>query len=445
MRMDCLGGTMISFLKKLWRDKRGNALVIAGAALPLVLGSAGLASDTIQWALWKRELQRAADSAAIAGVYAIVQDEGSRTNVTGAVDKDLTYNSHVGITTTRTAGQPTSGSYTSDIYAVQVSLAVQKKLSFSGMFMNFVPTISATATATITPSGKYCVISLEDTPTTGITATGNADVDMGCGMITNSTSMTAAVATGSSEVHASPIAAVGGIAASNNWASGTVLTPFTLAQEDPFASVPPPSTFPTSNCPAYRQNNPNDTHTFTASDANTSGLPSGTYCVGGLDIQGTTAFPDNSTIIIDGGSMDIGAQAHVSCSRCTFVLTSRTASTNANSIGNVNINGGAELDLTAPSGGTYAGILVYQDRRAQDGTNANQQNTINGNSDSTFQGAFYFPSQQVTFNGTAGMTTDCMRLVARRVLYSGNMHISNTCPADSGLPDFTGRKVRLVE
>ena len=40
---------MIAFIKKLWRDKRGNALVIVAAAMPLVLGSAGLASDTIQW------------------------------------------------------------------------------------------------------------------------------------------------------------------------------------------------------------------------------------------------------------------------------------------------------------------------------------------------------------------------------------------------------------
>ena len=64
---------MIEFFRKLWRDRRGNALVIAGAALPLIVGSAGLASDTIQWALWKRQLQRAADSAAIAGVYAEMQ------------------------------------------------------------------------------------------------------------------------------------------------------------------------------------------------------------------------------------------------------------------------------------------------------------------------------------------------------------------------------------
>ena len=60
---------MIKAFKRLWNDKRGNVLIIAGAALPLLIGSAGLATDTIQWTLWKRQLQRAADSAAIAGVY----------------------------------------------------------------------------------------------------------------------------------------------------------------------------------------------------------------------------------------------------------------------------------------------------------------------------------------------------------------------------------------
>ena len=65
-------------------------------------------------------------------------------------------------------------------------------------------------------------------------------------MITMSTSMSAAVATGSSSVTASPIAAVGGIPASNNWGAGTVLQPFSLAQEDPFANVDVPT--PTTPC-----------------------------------------------------------------------------------------------------------------------------------------------------------------------------------------------------
>jgi Flp pilus assembly protein TadG len=433
---------MMKFFKKLWRDKRGNALVIAGAALPLVLGSAGLASDTIQWALWKRQLQRAADSGAIAGVYAIVQDEGSRTNVTTAVDRDLTYNSHIKHTTTKTVGQPTSGTYSSDPYAVQVTINVQKRLSFSGMFLNYIPRITATAIATIAPSGKYCVISLEDTAVTGITATGNASVNLGCGMITNSTSLTAAVATGSTSVTASPIAAVGGISASNNWGTGTVLQPFTLAQPDPFASVPPP-TFPTANCPNLNVN-ANATKTTWTANSDYKVTPEGYLCFGNMTLNGNVTLPSNSVIVLDAGSLSIGAQANVSCSNCTFVLSSRTAATNPQSIGNVNINGGATVNLTASNTGTYQGLIVYQDRRAVNGTNANQQSLINGNSASVFQGGFYFPNQTVTFNGTTGMQTNCLQLVARTVTYSGNMSISNNCPANSGAHAFDGKKVRLV-
>jgi len=76
---------MFGFLKKIWRDKRGNALLIAGAALPLIVGAAGLASDTIQWTLWKRQLQRAADSAAIAGVYDRTAAGGATTTVAATV------------------------------------------------------------------------------------------------------------------------------------------------------------------------------------------------------------------------------------------------------------------------------------------------------------------------------------------------------------------------
>ena len=79
---------MRELLRKLWNNDRGNALVLAAAGLPLLIGSAGLATDTIQWALWKRQLQRAADSAAIAGVYHRFKHEGATTNNATAVSHD---------------------------------------------------------------------------------------------------------------------------------------------------------------------------------------------------------------------------------------------------------------------------------------------------------------------------------------------------------------------
>ncbi|HET6940833.1 MAG TPA: pilus assembly protein TadG-related protein [Sphingomicrobium sp.] len=434
---------MISSFKRLWRDRRGNTLAIAGAALPLVLGSAGLASDTIQWTLWKRQLQRAADSAAAAGVYAIASGNtvGNCTDIAGStytnpVAYDLKKNNQVNITTTCTVTNPPStGSFTTDANAVRVALAIQKRLSFSGLFLSSTPTIRATATATIVPSGTYCVVSLETQPVTGINATGSTDVNLGCGMITNSTSMTAAVATGSSDVTASPIAAVGGIPASTHWGTGTVLQPFTLAQDDPFASVSAPSAsdFPAGACPSVSVQ-PNDSATLDPG------------CYSSLDFKGTVTL-NPGTYILDGGSLSTGAQANVSCNGCTFVLTSRSSSSTA-TIGGVNMNGGANVSLVAPStgcvrgtAGCYDGIMIYQDRRAT----ADNSQLVNGNSSSKLEGALYFPRADLTFNGTTGMNTNCLQIVSKRVQFTGNSAVNNTCPPASASSAFTGRKIRMVE
>src|SRR4051794_18541156 len=381
---------MIGFLKKLWRNKRGNALVLAGAALPLIVGSAGLASDTIQWTLWKRQIQRAADSAAMAGVYAIVQGKSVGTctatdiatpSYTNPVAYDLSKNIHVNITPTCTMPAPT-GAFAADPDAVRVDLSVQKQLSFSGMFMSSAPVISASATATVVPSGKYCAISLIANSTTGISAGGSATVNLGCGMITNSVSMDAAVAFGSSSVTASPVAAVGGIDASDNWGSGTVLQPFTIAAEDPFASVNPPTP---SGCQSFNSltqtnsNNPNQTIDMTA--AGSPLTPGGTYCIkeggnGTLNIQANVTLP-SGTYVLDQTSLNMSnTGASLTCHSCTFILTSSTGT----SIGSASLNGG-KLDITAPDSGTYKGIAIYQDRRAAQCLN--NCNLINGNASST--------------------------------------------------------------
>ena len=73
---------MIGFIRKLLKDRRGNALAIACAAMPMIIGCAGLATDTIEWTLWKRQLQRAADSAALAGAYDRAQATNSATTNT---------------------------------------------------------------------------------------------------------------------------------------------------------------------------------------------------------------------------------------------------------------------------------------------------------------------------------------------------------------------------
>jgi hypothetical protein len=441
---------MIKFFRKLWRDRRGNALVIAGAALPLIIGSAGLASDTIQWVLWKRQLQRAADSAAIAGVYATMQNQSNPTvqTISDAVNVDVdkvdsfrrpgAASTHPGyvlqaepvITYPTIANAPN---------AVKVALAVQKPLGFSGVFLSSAPVIRAEATAATVITGVYCVVSLENTNATGITATGNSDIDLGCGMITNSTSLNAAIATGSSSVEATPIAAVGDIQDSTHW-NGAELLPFTIAEKDPYADVDRPANFPSGSCPNYTaQSNQTAPPLVAGTDYLTT--PDGYFCVGDMRLQGTVTLPDG-VYVIDGGDLSVGAQANVTCAHCTFVLTNRNSGTSGVQIGNVDIQGGAQLNLGAPTSGTYDNILFYQDRRAPAGSSAT--NKINGNSSSVMSGAFYFPTRTLDINGTANLTFTCAQFVARTVNFSGNGSITNTCTGGYGDDTITGNHVRLV-
>src|SRR3546814_9939791 len=56
-------------LRSLRKDKRGNGLVLTAAAMPVLIGGAGLGVDVTQWYLWQRELQLSVDAAALAGAY----------------------------------------------------------------------------------------------------------------------------------------------------------------------------------------------------------------------------------------------------------------------------------------------------------------------------------------------------------------------------------------
>jgi Flp pilus assembly protein TadG len=443
---------MIRFLRKLWKDCRGNALVITAAALPLLIGSAGLATDTIQWTVWKRQLQRAADSAALAGVHGLVAGQTPVASCSsGPVNRDLTLNNHVLLgngNTNCSAQNPVNWSGTSDSNAVKVTLSVQKRLGFSSLFLSSTPTITAAATATVVATGRYCVISLEPTNATGLTYQGNAGVNMGCGMKTNSRGTCATNGGGSAHVTASPIAAVGGICNSQGvFGSDTVMQPYSAPQPDPYASVnpPAPTDYPAQACPNFRVNSNTTQTTLTSGTdyrAMTGSGMSNYYCMGSMTLNGTVTLP-SGVYIIDGGSLSIGSQANVSCNSCTFVLTNRSSSSSA-TIGTVNMNGGATIHLVDSQSGTYAGMLFYQDRRATLASGAGQSSLINGNSSSSFQGAFYFPSTSVTFNGTSGMQTNCMQLVGRQVTFSGNTSISNSCPSGGPETTYDATTIRLV-
>jgi Flp pilus assembly protein TadG len=459
---------MFKFLRKMWHDRRGNTLAIAAACMPLFVGAAGLATDTIQWTLWKRQLQRAADSAAMAGVYDRTANGGETTNTDAAVTHDLSINRHTYYDLLD--GQPDcSGAcdidYPEDTaFAtdhVSVTIKIRQPLTFSSIFLSTAPTITATATAAaVTSGGDACIEALEKDPTkTGITNSGNATVDApNCVLYSNSPSANSATAGGSSEVTAKAVAAVGGIAQSNNFHVGKYL-PYSPALIDPFGpdgrNVTP---------------NPDDMHcaghwvtkgksktwvadalTSTTDVANATYLDSsgnvqtGANCFSSMSVGANTSLsiPDDfGPIYLNGGGVDL--KGHFDCDGCSIVLTNKSTATDA-TIGDFSSNAQATNTIIAPTEGDFRGIAVYQDRRAKSGTPK-----INGGSGSLITGALYFPGTELWINGTGDATSMCAMFVARRVVFTGTAGIKLSSPSDEdceglGLPsNSSSTSIRLV-
>lgn len=423
---------MNKMLKAIWNDKRGNVLVLVGASLPMLVGAAGLATDTIQWTLWNRQLQRAADSAAIAGVYA--QQAG--VTVTDAVSRDLGHTQQTGISllSLPVVTHPTVTGYTN---VTKVDLEIQKALTFSSMFMTTAPVIRASATAGSVPGGDYCLVSLEEQPTTGLYFSGTSNLSLGCGMITNASDVNeAAYAKNGVTVTASEIAAVGGInTTSPGWTSGTTFRPYTTKMTDPFESVNPNA--PTSCSGGAVSNKKNDT---------TSISPG---CYSSFDIKGVLNMAPG-TYYVNGGDFNMSAGADVRALNGVTIVFTNTNTSSTATIGHFKMNGQAKFQIEAPDSGNFAGIAVYQDRRAtDDGTSASQANSpnkFNGGSGSKVKGAFYFPNQQFTFNGSTGIDTQCAQFVAKRAHFTGSADLQNVCPAGSASGSFSSPDgaVRLI-
>jgi Flp pilus assembly protein TadG len=417
---------ILSPLKRLLGDRRGNVLAITAAAMPLLLGSVGLATDTVQWALWKRQLQRAADSAAFAGAYARLDEESSRT----AVDRDLENNNHLWVALR--SGFPVvtdhadSSSYTA---AVTVSLSVQQPLTFSSMFLSSAPIITVNATAAAIDVHEFCVVGLDESPTNpAVVIQGSTTVNLGCGIISNSRHPSRSVNPNGAnyELTAEPVAGAGGVPD-----MGDINTIANHApQPDPYKNKYSTDIPSGMNCTNQNQKIVNPAPTpgvTTLAPGCYTGQNAFKFTTGTYHLQPGVYYLNGSDFDATGGT--------ITGTGVTIILTGTTP-------GAVKLNGNATVQLTAPTSGAYAKMLLIQSANAIDSANTN--NTINGTAASYFDGAFYFPKQQVNFSGTAGNMTKCAMVVAKRVNFAGNSNIQNNTVGCTANSKVLGKSVRLI-
>ncbi|SMQ58863.1 Putative Flp pilus-assembly TadE/G-like [Altererythrobacter xiamenensis] len=410
--------------KKLGGDRRGNVLIVSALGAASLVGAAGLGVDTAQWYLAKRQLQQATDSGALAAAMNLYRSAA----FVDAAENEVDRNFPDAVNVERVVNPPQEGDYIGDNGAIEVVANVNRRLPFSSIFMSSASTIRTRSVATIVGDGEHCVISLAPDGT-GVDVQGNANVILGCGVAANSPSGISVDLSGSSYLSATPISSVGGIDySSNNIAPNTTLQAYGLPVDDPLADRNLETPTSPANC-TYRNVSVNSNTTQT--------LYPGRYC-GGLAIRGRAEL-EPGVYIIDGGTFSANAQAEIIGEGVTFILTGNNTAT----VADLQFNGGAELDLRAPTPDedpVWHGILFYQDEMGSD-----TESIINGGSDMNFEGIVYMPNGDVRFNGNAGQHADCLLLIANRVNFAGESSLDNDCPSHIDDVDTTAKIIRVVE
>lgn len=415
-----------TFLKRLRKDVSGNILLMAGAGTTALIGAAGISVDTVQWYLWKRQMQQAVDTGAVAGALAMSFGRDHNAAVTSEVGRTANTAHTIELVST----PPTSGAWTGDAGAIEVVATTSQVLAFSSIFLDTPPTIRTRAVATAVATGNPCVRALA-TDGTGIEVFGNALVNLGCPVSSNSPGGVSVDLGGSSYLDTNLVLSVGGIDyGSGNVPSDAALVSYGLPVEDPLADR---NLTWHNDCP---QNNfrvrPSETLTLNPCRYNN-----------GLRIQGTAYF-NPGVYVIHGGTLTVNSGAVMrmapgTTGGVTFVLTGNSA----NTVATLSINGSADIDLKAQTMAEdplWGGILFYQDRISSD-----LSNTINGGSNINLHGAIYFPTSDLTYNGDSAQTAQCLLIVTNRVSFGGANNIDNNCDPDLTAINSSAFTIRVVE
>jgi len=257
-------------------------------------------------------------------------------------------------------------------------------------------TIKSVSVASTTPAagGGNCVVALSSSGTTFTDSAGGNVTASGCSIYSN----------GNMNVSSNGLSAQAvyydGSYSGN--ASTPVATHVVTTTSDPFVSVAAP---PVPACNPLTNN---------TSISNTGALTAGIYC-GGIHLSNShTVTFGSGTYIINGSdsggkSFDYTGGGDLTGTNVTFFITGQ----NGYTAGPIALSGGGNMTFSAPSSGTYQGLLFYQDRTVSYA----QANSYTGGGSSNVTGTWYFPTTEMDY--TAGGSGSAQAIVAYTVKFTG--------------------------
>ncbi len=389
--------------------RRGFVLVTMLVASAALMACVGLAIDAGHLQLVKSRMQTAADAAAIGGVQELRMNGSA--HVADAAKADATRNGftdgHDSVSVTVNM-PPANGYYTGDATAVEAIVSQTVGTFFMGLIGSSSVTVRTRSVARES-SGASCVYVLDPAASSALSASGGVIVNVGCGIMVDSSSTTAVNVSGGARLSATAIDIVGSYSVSG----GSTVTPtphvHVASQSDPLAYIPAPSV---GACTQSHFSLSGGTHT----------LSPGVYCYGMSISGGSHATLNPGTYILLGGGLSLSGGSTLTGTGVTFYNTKDAT----HAFGQISISGGTIVQLTAPTTGARAGMLFFQDRSVTSGSGG----SLSGGSGSIFNGALYFPGTSVSYSG--GTTGSYTILVAKTVSFSGGSTLNADYSSLSG-------------
>lgn len=352
-------------------NAHGNiAWIYALSLIPLTLATGG-SIDFVAAVNARSALQNAIDAATLAGAGA----NNSQSVASGVFAAEPL--SKFGVSATPTFTVNSDSSFTGTVSA---SVPTQF-LELAGI--SSIP-VSVSATAKLTTSSTACVLILNKTASQSLLMNSGSDIEASkCEVHVASTGVNAVIFNANSTLNTSKTCIASSSIIDNGGTHPNLVKSCTVAT-DPFAgNLPTPSTT-ASNCNGGNYNGGSYT------------LTPGVYC-GWYNFNGTNNLTFSPGVyVIKGGGWNVNGGSWTGAG-VTFYFADTSK---------IQFNSGVKATLSAPTSGTYAGILMYE----AEGLSTSQF-VLDDSKGHTLSGLIYLPSRQMTVNAGANITIDDVTVV----------------------------------
>ncbi len=282
---------------------------------------------------------------------------------------------------------------------------------------NFLTSTGSTGTVTI----GQTIFVLDPSAGGALSLSGNASIKIGGGVYVDSSSSSALSASGNASVKASLIDVHGGVQKSGNASFSPAPTMGVATVTDPLASLAEPSTSGMTNYGSE-----------SLSGNSSATIKPGIYI--GITLSGNASLTMNSgTYIIEGGGFSISGNASVKGSGVLIVNAGSDYPSTGGTYGSITLSGNGSYNLSPPTTGTYAGIVIFQTRENSKAL------TISGNA-SGMTGTIYAPAAALSESGNSQLNA---ALIVDTLAISGN-GVANVATLDSpsGTVAYTPAQIR---